>query len=132
MSILARIEKWNPDLHGFSNSEQAYLKYMQTKYLLMKKIDNNIINNNAKLLMDIKYAPSEYKNVTEIAIVKKIYLKFRGRHFAIINNGLQKFQTLWKKYYSTHISQCLEIANKLSFPTEINHHIHSFTTQQYL
>lgn len=131
MSVLARIEKWNPNTHGHTR-EHKYLGYMKTKYLLMEKLDKPYINNIAKLSMEIKNIPISHRDISQIAIVKKIYLKFRGRHFAVINNGLIKFQIHWKKYYSTYVSKCLQITHELPLPLEINHYIHSYTTQQYL
>jgi hypothetical protein len=130
MSFLALIEKWKPDVHGH-NQEDKYLAYMKTKYLLMEKIEPNI-NNNAKLIMEIKNIQGSNRNISQIAIVKKKYLKFRGRHFAVINNGLIKLQIHWKKYYTTYVSNCFKITNELPLPREINSYIHAYTTQQYL
>ena len=122
MAKLALIQKWNPSDHGASSTEGIYLPYLQTKYLVHRVATS--ANERCSIIWsdshetDIRrampdegwpdgYIPAEVSEYfaelphcrRSAHPIKKVY-RYRDRDFAVLNYGLEKFQRIWRNYYT--------------------------------
>ena len=111
MAKLALIQKWNPSDHGASSTEGTYLPYLQTKYLVHGVATSVYMHRE---IMHIDSSMTELLRRPELVAVqldrlphcrhfahpiKKVY-RYRDRDFAVLNYGLEKFQRIWRNYYT--------------------------------
>ena len=118
MSILAFIQKWNPSIHGHSIYETKFVDYMKTKWLIIDYIDTEYISKTTVdecldwlNLYRLDIMRTNADTTINLAIIKRKFLIFRKRHFAVPNQGLISFQKKWRDYYKKRIKFVRKIKN---------------------
>ena len=115
MAKLALIQKWNPSDHGASSTEGTYLPYLQTKYLVrdvatsayrrceILHVDSSISDALPPPRCRCRFCAAGAALAAARRIfahpIKKVY-RYRDRDFAVLNYGLEKFQRIWRNYYT--------------------------------
>jgi hypothetical protein len=110
-------------VHGYDNEEENYIDYLKTKKFLL--YDLTEILDQEHTIDFICYFNSLVQEIAEslyirdintfksldIVIYNNAYI-FKEREFVSnINNGLNKFQNLWKKYYKQKMKHYKSIHN---------------------
>ncbi len=123
MTKIGIISKWSPTVHGYDNEEENYINYLKTKKFLL--YDLTEILDEEHTIDFICYFKSLVQEIAEslyirdintfksldIVIYNNVYI-FKEREFVSnINNGLNKFQNLWKKYYKQKMKHYKSIHN---------------------
>ena len=123
MAKIGIICKWSPIAHGYDNEEENYINYLRTKKFLLYDLTEILDEEDTidficlfKSLM-LQISDSLYIRdlntfrTLDIVIYRGAYI-FKERQFVSnINNGLNKFQNLWKKYYKQKMKHYKSIHN---------------------
>jgi len=130
---IAVIQKWNKDKHGIDRTDEKYINYLSTKYLLCwdthyydSDTDDeyetiygdgyspDIQLNEALDFIDIRSVNIQAWEIVyrkEIAcIIKKTYV-YRDRTFCIRNYGIELFQKLWRDFHYIKMARYKAIKN---------------------
>lgn len=123
MTKIGIICKWSPIVHGYDNEEENYINYLKTKSFLIYDLTEilqeesikEFIYNFTLIVQEIAESfhirdINTFKSLN-IVIYNNAYI-FKEREFVSnINNGLNKFQNLWKKYYKQKMKHYKSIHN---------------------
>ena len=123
MTKIGIICKWSPTVHGYDNEEENYIDYLKTKkfllYDLTEFLDEEATIDFIRLFKSLIQEISESLYIRDINIFRTLNIViysdayiFKERQFVSnINNGLNKFQNLWKKYYKQKMKHYKSIHN---------------------
>ena len=131
---IAVIQKWNKDEHGIDSTDEKYINYLSTKYLLCwdtHYYDSDTDDEYAARYLD-GYSPEIQLNEAlsfigihainiqawEIGrirneipcVIKKTYV-YRDRTFCIRNYGIELFQKLWRDFHYIKMARYKAIKN---------------------
>ncbi len=131
---IAVIQKWNMDRHGIDSTDEKYINYLSTKYLLewdthyydsdtddeymqtsyLDGYSPEIQLNEALDFVGIRAVNIQtweivYRNEIP-CIIKKTYV-YRDRTFCIRNYGIELFQKLWRDFHYIKMARYKAIKN---------------------
>tara|TARA_B100001105_G_C22179712_1_gene352197 strand:- start:231 stop:674 length:444 start_codon:yes stop_codon:yes gene_type:complete len=130
---IAVVQKWNKDKHGIDSTDEKYINYLSTKYLLCwdtHYYDSDTDDEYAARYLD-GYSPEIQLNEAlsfvgiravniqdwEIVyrneipcVIKKTYV-YRDRTFCIRNYGIELFQKLWRDFHYIKMARYKAIKN---------------------
>lgn len=110
--ITCFIQKWNQSIHGIGDDEMEYLKFLETKMIVLNI--NNLDETNSEYIDELLNIIDSHSHInfrnSEIAIAKRFYL-YRDRTFVIKHNGIEKFKKLWKNYHTNYILPRKQLKN---------------------
>jgi len=123
MCNIGIISNWSPISHGYDDEEYDFVDYLKTKSFLIYDLTEYLQEEsimefiyNFRLIIQevantIRLTDINTFKTTRIVIYKNAYI-FKERQFVTgINNGLNKFQILWKKYYKQKMKHYKSIHN---------------------
>ena len=130
---IAVVQKWNKDKHGIDSTDEKYINYLSTKYLLCwdthyydsdtddeyttRYLDGyspEIQLNEALSFVGIRAVNIQdweivYRNEIP-CVIKKTYV-YRDRTFCIRNYGIELFQKLWRDFHYIKMARYKAIKN---------------------
>lgn len=117
------ISNWSPISHGYDEGEEDIIQYLKTKSFLLYDLTEILYDESIQeFIYNWEFIRQEITNTLQIrdintfktlkiVIYKNAYI-FKERQFVTgINNGLNKFQKLWKKYYKQKMKHYKSIHN---------------------
>ena len=126
---IAVIQKWRECIHGISEDEADYVKFLGTKYLIcwdthyydsdssVEPFDEYDTTEQIDSALGFSDSRNRYNGIFHLSwerrfpcIIRKAYY-YRDRRFGIRNYGIEKFQKLWREFHYIKMARYKAVKN---------------------